>query len=90
MIGKTVAKITLRDTSSRWGSCSRGGNLSFSWRIVFAPREVLDYLVAHEVAHLKHPHHRSSFWQTVEQLCPQYKTHRAWLKTHGAGLYAYG
>ena len=88
-IKKPLGKISLRDTSSRWGSCSHDGNLSFSWRLVFAPYAVLDYVVAHEVAHIKHHDHSPAFWAAVELLCPEYDKYRNWLKTHGAVLYSY-
>lgn len=88
-IGKGFRKINLRDTSSRWGSCSHDGHLSFSWRLVFAPFEVLAYVVCHEVAHLKHMDHSRDFWEEVAGLDPQYKEGRLWLKRHGSKLYAY-
>lgn len=83
-------RITLRDTSTRWGSCSSSGNLSFSTRLVFTPREVMDYLVCHELAHLKEMNHSRTFWRHVATLCPDYKTHETWLKKHGRGLHRYG
>lgn len=89
VLGKTVRKITIRDTTSLWGSCSRKGHLSFSWRLVLAPSEVLDYLVAHEVAHLVHMNHSPAFWQVVAGLCPDYATHRAWLRKHGESCHQY-
>ena len=90
LIGKRIKKISLRDTSSRWGSCSHEGNLSFSWRLIFAPHEVLEYVVSHEVAHIKHLDHSPAFWSVVATLCPTYRNYRDWLKTHGQHLYAYG
>ena len=90
LIGKNVKRISLRDTSSRWGSCSHNGNLSFSWRLVFAPYEVLDYVTCHEVAHLKHHDHSPAFWMQVEKLFPDYDNAKQWLKTHGPQLYLYG
>lgn len=89
-IGKSIQKISLRDTTSRWGSCSYGGNLSFSWRLVFAPLEVLEYVVIHEVAHLKHHDHSDAFWNVVAALCPDYKRQQHWLKKHGPTLHAFG
>ena len=89
-IGKKLKKISLRDTSSRWGSCSHNGNLSFSWRLIFAPPEVLDYVVSHEVAHLREHNHSQAFWDIVEQLHPNSEKPRKWLKTHGQMLYTYG
>lgn len=89
-IGKRIGKISLRDTTSRWGSCNHNGNLSFSWRLLFAPFEVLDYVVSHEVAHIKHLDHSTAFWSAVESLCPDYQSYRDWLKTHGTTLYRFG
>jgi predicted metal-dependent hydrolase len=81
-------RITLRDTRSRWGSCSADGNLMFSWRLVMAPPLVLDYVAAHEVAHLAEMNHSSAFWDVVETLMPDYQNHRNWLREHGAKLHA--
>ena len=80
--------ITLRDTTSRWGSCSSEGALNFSWRIVLAPPAVLDYLAAHEVAHLREMNHSSNFWSLVESVCPDYDLHRVWLRKHGTKLHS--
>ncbi len=80
--------ITLRDTTSRWGSCSSTGALNFSWRIILAPPEVLDYLAAHEVAHLCEMNHSDRFWALVEGICPDMEQHKAWLRTHGQSLHA--
>ena len=88
-INKKFSKISIRETSSRWGSCARSGNLSFSWRIVFAPREVMEYLVSHEVAHLAEMNHSKRFWAVVESLCPRYKILRAWLAKNGSKLHLY-
>jgi len=89
-VGKTPARITLRDTSSRWGSCSAAGCLNFSWRLVLAPEFVLDYLTAHEVAHLMHLDHSPRFWRLVRQLSADTDRAEAWLSAHGASLYRYG
>lgn len=86
-LGRPYGKITLRDTRSRWGSCSSRGNLMYSWRLVMAPPEVLDYVAAHEVAHLAEMNHSPAFWALVEQLCPGHRTPRAWLSAHGALLH---
>ncbi len=80
--------ITLRDTTSRWGSCSSSGALNFSWRIILAPPEVLHYLAAHEVAHLREMNHSDRFWAHVKQICPDMEQHKSWLRTHGAKLHA--
>ncbi|VFU07355.1 M48 family metallopeptidase [Methylocella tundrae] len=83
-------KITLRDTSSRWGSCSASGALSFSWRLILAPSFVLDYLAAHEVAHLVHMNHSAAFWAVVGRLSPDVEAAESWLKANGAGLLRFG
>ncbi len=83
-------RIALRDTTSRWGSCSAKGNLSFSWRLVMAPPPVLDYVVAHEVAHLVEHNHGEGFWAHVARLCDDVQAPRAWLRRHGASLHRYG
>lgn len=78
--------ITLRDTSSRWGSCSSSGNLSFCWRLALAPDFVIYYLIAHEVSHLKHMNHSPSFWKTVATLTPDTVRAKNWLKYHAKEL----
>ncbi|MEQ9335067.1 SprT family zinc-dependent metalloprotease [Thalassobaculum sp.] len=89
-LGRAVGRITVRDTASRWGSCSARGDLSFSWRLMLAPEPVLDYVVAHEAAHLVEMNHSPRFWRLVERLMPGYQAERAWLKRHGGKLHAYG
>jgi predicted metal-dependent hydrolase len=89
-IGRDVTRISVRDTRSRWGSCSGRGGLSFSWRLIFAPEPVLDYVVAHEVAHLVEMNHGPRFWALVERLAPGSAEPRAWLKQHRNRLLAYG
>ena len=89
-LGKPYGRITLRDTVSRWGSCSGSGNLGFSWRLVMAPPEVLDYVVAHEVAHLAEHNHGTRFWAHVGRLCENAERSRKWLRRHGAALHRYG
>jgi predicted metal-dependent hydrolase len=89
-IGRRVARISVRDTESRWGSCSERGNLSFSWRLIFAPEPVMDYVVAHEVAHLAEMNHGPRFWRLVESLSPDSAMPRAWLKRHRSRLLSYG
>lgn len=89
-LGIPARKITIRDTTSRWGSCSSKGHLNFSWRLILAPPLVLDYLAAHEVAHLKEMNHSHRFWALTHKLCPQTEEAEAWLKRHGAGLHGYG
>lgn len=89
-LGIPARKITIRDTTSRWGSCSSQGHLNFSWRLILAPPSVLDYLAAHEVAHLKEMNHSHRFWALTHKLCPHTQEAEAWLKRHGAGLHGYG
>ncbi|WP_424940768.1 M48 family metallopeptidase [Aliiroseovarius sp. S253] len=88
-VGRSYGRITLRDTRSRWGSCSSRGNLSYSWRLIMAPPEVLEYVAAHEVAHLVHMDHSSAFWAQVEEIFPSYQAPRKWLKDHGTDLHRY-
>ena len=85
-IGKPITHITVRDTSSRWGSCSSAGNLSFSWRLVMAPDWIMDYVVAHEVAHLRHANHGPDFWGLVDDLGVNAKQARRWLNTNAQRL----
>lgn len=85
-----TSRLRLGDPVSRWGSCSHRGSLSFSWRLVMAPPNVLDYLAAHEVAHRREMNHGPRFWAVVERLCPDYEDAERWLKTKGAGLHRYG
>jgi predicted metal-dependent hydrolase len=89
-LGVRATAIRLRDQTSRWGSCSANGHLSFSWRLIMAPPHVLDYLAAHEVSHLRELNHSRRFWRLVEMLCPQTEAARAWLNTQGAALHAIG
>ncbi|MTH63410.1 M48 family metallopeptidase [Paracoccus shanxieyensis] len=88
-LGKAFTAISLRDTRSRWGSCTQDGRLMFSWRLAMAPPEVLDYVAAHEVAHLAHMDHSPAFWAATERLMPDYQQHRTWLKRHGHDLMAW-
>jgi predicted metal-dependent hydrolase len=88
-LGVRYARITLRDQRSRWGSCSASGALSFNWRLVLAPHDVLDYVVVHEVCHLLEHHHGPSFWRLVEKRRPGYRDSKAWLDTHGWEILAY-
>lgn len=89
-IGRAVTRISLRDTRSRWGSCTAGGELAFSWRLVMAPERVLSYVVAHEVAHLAELNHSARFWAVVAGLVGDAREPRHWLKANGAGLHRYG
>jgi predicted metal-dependent hydrolase len=89
-LGRHPARITIRDTTSRWGSCTTKGDLNFSWRLILAPPLVLDYLVAHEMAHLREMNHSSRFWAVAHELCAHVDTAEAWLKRHGTGLHRFG
>jgi predicted metal-dependent hydrolase len=81
-----IESVTLRSNKTRWGSCSHNGKLSYCWKIIFAPDQVIDYLCAHEVAHLIEMNHSKKFWDVVQNLCPNFKEARRWLKTHGSIL----
>ncbi|MEM6729737.1 MAG: M48 family metallopeptidase, partial [Pseudomonadota bacterium] len=85
-LGRSYTRLTLRDTRSRWGSCSSTGGLSYSWRLAMAPPDVLSYVAAHEVSHLAQMNHSPAFWATVARLMPGYEAPRAWLRAHGAAL----
>ncbi|MEL6550352.1 MAG: SprT family zinc-dependent metalloprotease [Pseudomonadota bacterium] len=85
-LGVRYTRLTLRDTRSRWGSCSAAGALMYSWRLAMAPPEVLDYVAAHEVSHLREMNHSPAFWGTVARLMPDYALHKSWLKRHGGAL----
>ena len=89
-LGVTIKRITMRDQTSRWGSCSTTGALSYSWRLIFAPPYVLDYLAAHEVAHLVELNHSRRFWRLVERLYPTIDRAKVWLDLHGTDLHRYG
>ncbi len=83
------SNIRIMENMTKWGSCSNSGNLSFNWQIVFTPYEVLKYLVAHEMAHLKEMNHSTNFWQLVEYIYPEYQPAKLWLKRNGRNLYSY-
>ncbi|MEX6506333.1 M48 family metallopeptidase [Jiella sp. M17.18] len=87
-VGLEPRSITLKDTTSRWGSCTADRRLAFSWRIVMAPPAVLDYLAAHEVAHFREMNHGPAFWALCRRLCPGTEHGRDWLKRHGGTLHA--
>jgi predicted metal-dependent hydrolase len=89
-LGVTVKRISVRDQSSRWGSCSTTGVLSYSWRLILAPPFVLDYLAIHEVAHLVEMNHSPRFWRLVMALCPDAHRAKTWLDVHGNDLHRYG
>jgi predicted metal-dependent hydrolase len=88
-LGRVPGQLTLRDPKSRWGSCSSKGDLMFSWRLIMVPPAVLDYVAAHEVAHLVEMNHSDAFWRVCARLRPDYRDHRDWLKRHGAEILAW-
>lgn len=88
-LGLPYSRITLRDTRSRWGSCTEAGALMFSWRLILAPPEILDYVAAHEVAHLAEMNHSPDFWAVVTRLYGDYAPARAWLRNEGNALHRY-
>jgi predicted metal-dependent hydrolase len=88
-LGRSYTRLSLRDTRSRWGSCTSDGGLMYSWRLVMAPPEVLDYVAAHEVAHLAEMNHSAAFWAEVTRIYGDYSAARGWLRTHGSTLHRY-
>lgn len=86
----TLEAVTVRDTRSRWGSCSPSGRLSFTWRLILAPEEIAAYVAAHEVAHLREMNHSPRFWRIVHDLVGDSRSARNWLKVEGPGLFAVG
>lgn len=89
-LGVRVKRLSIRDQSSRWGSCTSAGSLSFSWRLILAPPFVLDYLAAHEVAHLVEMNHSARFWRVCGKVCPSMERAKKWLDTYGNDLHRYG
>lgn len=89
-IKRTVRRVSVRETRTRWGSCSSDGNLSFCWRLILTPEHVLDYVVAHEVAHLMHMNHGARFWATTTRLTANATDARVWLRQHGDRVLRYG
>jgi predicted metal-dependent hydrolase len=89
-LGVRFRRVTIKDTRSRWGSCTATGDLAYSWRVVMAPPAVVDYLAAHEVAHLRELNHSARFWRLVATLCPDWRPARDWLRRNGQRLHAFG
>lgn len=87
-LGVAFKRVSIRDTVSRWGSCSMRGTLSFNWRLILAPPQVAEYVCVHEVCHLREMNHSQAFWGLVEGLAPDFQESRLWLKRHGAELYS--
>lgn len=90
VIGKIISSVKVRDTKSRWGSCAQDGSLSFSWRLIFAPYDAIDYVVAHEVAHLVHMDHSKNFWALCRDLSCNFVEGKYWMQNHGNELMRYG
>ena len=88
ILGVRYQKLSIRDQRTVWGSCTKGGNLNFNWRVVMAPPSVLDYLVIHELSHLLEMNHSKRFWGHVGRHCPDWKEHRSWLREHSRRLKA--
>lgn len=88
-VGRSYSSLALRDTRSRWGSCSPDGRLMYSWRLILAPPAVLDYVAAHEVAHLVELNHSPAYWRVVTGICPDWRQHRGWLHEHGSTLHRF-
>lgn len=86
-MGVTYGRITIREQKTRWGSCTSEGNLNFNWRLIFAPENVLDYVVVHELAHRKEMNHSPAFYAVVASVMPEYKTYEKWLKDNGRTLW---
>jgi predicted metal-dependent hydrolase len=82
----TPKQVKISSAKTRWGSCSPNGTLNFTWRLVMAPLDVIDYVVVHELAHLRVKNHSSKFWKVVESIYPEYKKHRKWLRENGEKL----
>jgi predicted metal-dependent hydrolase len=89
LVGERPQRLSIRDPRSRWGSCSSRGTLSFSWRLVLAPAEILDYVVVHELCHLAVPNHSAAFWRMVEMHYPHRREAEAWLRRYGRELHRY-
>jgi predicted metal-dependent hydrolase len=88
-LGLAVRRIRVGDQRTLWGSCSPSGSLSFNWRLVLAPLEVFDYVVVHELCHLRVPNHSQAFWKLVERQRPAWRDSRQWLRGHGPELLAF-
>lgn len=89
-IDKRVTNLTVRDMKTRWGSCSTDGRMALSWRLMFAPFEAYEYVIAHEVAHLVHPNHGPRFWKLCEELSSDFSTGHTWMKINGGELMRFG
>ncbi len=88
-IGVQPTEVTIRNYKSRWGSCYTDGRVQFNWRLAMAPKAVVDYVIQHELCHLIHPNHSADYWALVARHCPDFDTHKQWLKDNGAALIAF-
>lgn len=86
LIGVQAGQIRIKDQKTRWGSCSSKGNINLNWRLILAPEEVMDYVIIHELCHLKEMNHSKAFWELVEQICPDYREQKRWLKENAHQL----
>lgn len=89
ILGVHFQDIRIKDQKSRWGSCSSKGNLNFNWHLLMAPEPVCDYVIIHELCHLIHMNHSKDFWKQVEDICPQYRQYKRWLRENGELLYRF-
>lgn len=87
IVGAKASNMRLTELKTRWGYCRSDGLIAFNWRIIQAPLPVIDYIIVHELVHLRHPHHRKDFWNAVRVIIPDYESHKGWLREHGAELY---
>jgi len=87
-LGVTYGRLSIRRAKTRWGSCSQKGNLNFNWKLLMVPEPVIDYVIIHELAHLKEMNHSKNFWKLVAEHCPKWRNHRKWLKGHEVELAA--
>ena len=87
-LGVSFNRVSVKDQRTLWGSCTREGNLNFSWRLALAPDAVLDYLIVHELAHRAQMNHSRRFWEVVERVCPAHRSHRRWLRKNAAALHS--
>ncbi len=86
-LGVSFNRVSVKDQRTLWGSCTRAGNLNFSWRLALAPDPVLDYVIVHELSHRAQMNHSRRFWEVVERVCPGHRTHRRWLRRNGPALF---
>ena len=86
IMGLTPQSVFVKDYKARWGSCFPDGKISYNWRIIIAPHHIVDYVVVHELCHLKHPNHSPAYWRSVKRVVPEFAIFRKWLSEHGSKL----